>query len=89
MTFTVSRTIPGKYSGMDHTGKLYFTDDEEAEFEKNYYYEMWLKFKLGYVPDEDVIEFAKKLVDEKNIPILLEECNEEQQFMDFILGEEE
>lgn len=27
MKFTVSRTKSGKYSGMDHNGDLYFTDD--------------------------------------------------------------
>lgn len=48
MTFTVSRTIPGKYSGIDHNGDMYFTDDEEVVVEYEYDIEDFVEFLFDY-----------------------------------------
>ena len=44
MKFTVSSTVPGKYSGQDHNGDLYFTDDEEVVVEYEYDTEDFIDF---------------------------------------------
>lgn len=48
MTFTVSRTIPGKYSGIDHNGDLYFTDDEDVVVEYEYEVQDFIEFLFDY-----------------------------------------
>ena len=48
MKLTVTRTIPGKYSGMDHTDDLYFTDDEEVEVEYDYELQDLIEFLFDY-----------------------------------------
>ena len=48
MKLTVTRTIPGKYSGMDHNGDLYFTDDEEVAVEYEYETEDFVEFLFAY-----------------------------------------
>lgn len=48
MKFTVTRTIPGKYSGRDHTDDLYFTDDEEVEVKYYYGLQDLIEFLFDY-----------------------------------------
>ena len=48
MKFTVSRTKSGKYSGMDHNGDLYFTDDEDIVVEYEYEVQDFVEFLFEY-----------------------------------------
>ena len=80
MTFTVTRTISGKYSGQDHTGDLYFTDDEEVEVEYEYDVQDFIAF-LFEMPDEYFEEeFITSLIEN---PDLLEELVEEEYANEF------
>ena len=74
MTFTVSRNIPGKYSGQDHTGDLYFTDDEEVEVEYEYTLEDFIEFLFDY-KDEYIKEAIISLIEDSGS---LEELIEER-----------
>lgn len=44
MKLSVLRTIPGKYSGRDHNGDLYFTDDEDVVVEYEYEIEDFIEY---------------------------------------------
>ena len=48
MKFSVLRTVPGKYSGIDRTGDLYFTDDEDVVVEYEYEIEDFVEFLFDY-----------------------------------------
>jgi flagellar basal body-associated protein FliL len=48
MKFTVLRTVPGKYSGMDRNGDMYFTDDEDVVVEYEYDAEDFWNFLFDY-----------------------------------------
>lgn len=61
MKFTVSRTIPGKYSGMDRTGDLYFTDDEEVVVEYEYEPQDFVEFLFDY-KDEYIFDRKDKYI---------------------------
>jgi len=77
MTFTVSRTIPGKYSGIDHNGDMYFTDDEEVVVEYEYDIEDFVEFLFDY-KDKNIKEIITFLI--QNViqnPDSLEELVEE------------
>ena len=79
MKFTVSRTIPGKYSGIDHNGDLYFTDDEEVVVEYEYERLDFMNFLFDYKDKyfEEVITFLIE------IPGALEELVEERYANEF------
>lgn len=48
MKFTVLRTKSGKYSGIDHNGDLYFTDDEDIVVEYEYEVQDFVEFLFDY-----------------------------------------
>lgn len=48
MKFTVLRTKSGKYSGIDHNGDMYFTDDEDIVVEYEYDIEDFVEFLFDY-----------------------------------------
>lgn len=73
MTFTVSRTIPGKYSGMDHNGDLYFTDDEDVVVEYEYEVQDFIEFLFDY-KDKYIKDVITSLIQN---PDSLEELVEE------------
>lgn len=73
MTFTVSRTIPGKYSGIDHNGDLYFTDDEDVVVEYEYEVQDFIEFLFDY-KDKYIKDVITSLIQN---PDSLEELVEE------------
>ena len=79
MKLTVTRTIPGKYSGMDHTGDQYFTDDEEVEVEYEYEMQDFIEFLFEY-KDEYIKEVMTSLIED---PGSLEELIEEEYANEF------
>ena len=60
MKLSVLRTIPGKYSGRDHNGDIYYTDDEEVICEYEYDMETFIYFceekGIDYKPYQDDME---------------------------------
>lgn len=74
MKFTVTRTKSGNYSGMDHNGDLYFTDDEEVVVEYEYELQDFIDFLFDY-KDEYIKEVIAFLIE---IPGALEELVEER-----------
>ena len=79
MKLSVTRTIPGKYSGIDHTGDLYFTDDEEVGVEYEYMIEDFIEFLFDY-KDERIKEVITSLIEN---PCALEEIVEEEYAYEF------
>lgn len=77
MTLTILKTVPCD----NEYGEI------TIEITRDYDYDIWLQFKLGHMPSKEEIAFARKLVDEENIPTLLDEWNEEADFMNFIIKE--
>ena len=75
MTFTILKTIPGKYSGIDHTGDLYFTDDEEVEVEYEYEMQDFIEFLFDVFKEEYAKEVMASLIEN---PGSLEEVVEEE-----------
>ena len=63
MKFSVLRTIPGKYSGQDHNGDLYFTDDEEVVVEYEYEVQDFIEFLFDY-KDEHIKEVIISLIED-------------------------
>ena len=74
MKLSVTRTLPGKYSGVDHTGDQYFTDDEEVEVEYEYELQDFIEFLFDY-NDEYIKEVITSLIVN---PGSLEELVEEE-----------
>lgn len=79
MKFTVSKTMSGKYSGMDHTGDLYFTDDEEVVIEYEYEIQDFIQFLFAY-KDKYGKEAITSLIED---PGSLEELIEERYANEF------
>jgi hypothetical protein len=63
MKFSVLRTKSGKYSGMDHNGDMYFTDDEEVVVEYEYEPEDFLEFLFVY-NDEYIEKGSMSLIED-------------------------
>ena len=63
MKFTVLRTKSGKYSGMDHNGDMYFTDDEDVVVEYEYEPEDFLEFLFVY-NDEYIEKGSMSLIED-------------------------
>lgn len=73
MKFTVLRTKSGKYSGMDHNGDLYFTDDEDVVVEYEYEVQDFIEFLFDY-KDKYIKDVITSLIQN---PDSLEELVEE------------
>jgi flagellar basal body-associated protein FliL len=73
MKFTVLRTKSGKYSGQDHNGDMYFTDDEEVVVEYEYDIEDFVEFLFDY-KDKYIKDVITYLIEN---PDSLEELVEE------------
>ena len=79
MKLSVSRTIPGKYSGQDHNGDQYFTDDEEVEVEYEYELQDLIEFLFDY-EDEYIKAVIISLIEN---PDSVEELVEEEYANEF------